>query len=82
MHQNPRESPQNLFKIQLEFPKNPPKNSQNNWLKKQPIMTKYFNWFNYFNFRRDADELESWIYEKLQVASDESYKDPTNLQVR
>ena len=33
-------------------------------------------------FRRDADELESWIYEKLQAASDESYKDPTNLQVR
>jgi spectrin alpha len=33
-------------------------------------------------FKRDADELESWIYEKLQAASDESYKDPTNLQVR
>lgn len=33
-------------------------------------------------FRRDADELESWIYEKLQVASDESYKDPTNLQAK
>ena len=33
-------------------------------------------------FRRDADELESWIYEKLQAASDESYKDPTNLQVK
>lgn len=32
-------------------------------------------------FKRDADELESWIYEKLQAASDESYKDPTNLQV-
>ena len=33
-------------------------------------------------FRRDADELETWIYEKLQSASDESYKDPTNLQVK
>lgn len=33
-------------------------------------------------FKRDADELESWILEKLQAASDESYKDPTNLQVR
>ncbi len=33
-------------------------------------------------FRRDADELESWIQEKLQVASDESYKDPTNLQAK
>uniref|UniRef100_A0A8B9L2K7 Spectrin alpha chain, non-erythrocytic 1 n=1 Tax=Astyanax mexicanus TaxID=7994 RepID=A0A8B9L2K7_ASTMX len=31
-------------------------------------------------FRRDADELEKWIQEKLQIASDESYKDPTNLQ--
>ena len=33
-------------------------------------------------FKRDADELEGWIYEKLQAASDESYKDPTNLQVK
>ena len=33
-------------------------------------------------FRRDADELESWIYEKLQAASDENYKDPTNLQAK
>lgn len=32
-------------------------------------------------FKRDADELESWIIEKLQAASDDSYKDPTNLQV-
>ena len=35
----------------------------------------------YQYFKRDADELESWILEKLQTASDESYKDPTNLQV-
>ncbi|PVD22109.1 hypothetical protein C0Q70_17913 [Pomacea canaliculata] len=33
-------------------------------------------------FKRDADELESWILEKLQTASDESYKDPTNLQAK
>ena len=33
-------------------------------------------------FKRDADELESWINEKLQTAADESYRDPTNLQVR
>ncbi|XP_072752026.1 spectrin alpha chain [Anoplolepis gracilipes] len=33
-------------------------------------------------FKRDADELEGWIYEKLQAASDESYKDPTNLQAK
>ncbi|XP_030853592.1 spectrin alpha chain, non-erythrocytic 1 isoform X3 [Strongylocentrotus purpuratus] len=31
-------------------------------------------------FKRDADELETWILEKLQTASDESYKDPVNLQ--
>ncbi|XP_075227894.1 alpha spectrin isoform X2 [Lycorma delicatula] len=36
----------------------------------------------YQYFKRDADELESWIYEKLQAASDESYKDPTNLQAK
>jgi len=36
----------------------------------------------YQYFRRDADELESWIHEKLQAASDESYKDPTNLQAK
>ena len=33
-------------------------------------------------FKRDADELESWILEKLQTASDENYKDPTNLQAK
>src|SRR5690625_556305 len=33
-------------------------------------------------FKRDADELESWINEKLQTAMDESYKDPTNLQAK
>ncbi|XP_025205987.1 spectrin alpha chain isoform X1 [Melanaphis sacchari] len=33
-------------------------------------------------FKRDADELESWILEKTQAASDESYKDPTNLQAK
>ncbi|XP_071948314.1 spectrin alpha chain, non-erythrocytic 1-like isoform X2 [Antedon mediterranea] len=31
-------------------------------------------------FKRDADELESWILEKLQTASDESWRDPVNLQ--
>ena len=30
-------------------------------------------------FKRDADELESWINDKLQAVSDESYKDTTNL---
>lgn len=32
-------------------------------------------------FSRDVDEIEAWISEKLQTASDESYKDPTNIQV-
>ena len=36
----------------------------------------------YFQFKRDADEVETWINEKLQIACDESYKDPTNLQVK
>ena len=34
-------------------------------------------------FRRNADELENWILEKLQTASDDTpFKDTTNLQVR
>ncbi|XP_074654192.1 spectrin alpha chain-like [Tubulanus polymorphus] len=36
----------------------------------------------YMYFKRDADELESWILEKLQTASDESFRDPTNLQAK
>lgn len=35
----------------------------------------------YHQFKRDADEVEAWINEKLQIACDECYKDPTNLQV-
>ncbi|RWS10194.1 hypothetical protein B4U79_01511, partial [Dinothrombium tinctorium] len=31
-------------------------------------------------FSRDADEIENWIAEKVQVAMDESYKDPANIQ--
>ncbi|XP_074621265.1 spectrin alpha chain, non-erythrocytic 1-like [Acropora palmata] len=34
----------------------------------------------YHQFKRDADEVEAWINEKLQIACDENYKDPTNLQ--
>ena len=30
-------------------------------------------------FCRDADEVSAWINEKMQVATDESYRDPTNL---
>ncbi|XP_041430679.1 spectrin alpha chain, non-erythrocytic 1 isoform X5 [Xenopus laevis] len=36
--------------------------------------------YRFQSFQRDADELEKWIQEKLQIASDENYKDPTNLQ--
>ena len=32
-------------------------------------------------FLRDADETEAWMSERLQTASDESYRDPTDLQV-
>ena len=33
------------------------------------------------HFNREADEADAWMVEKLQTAGDESYKDPTNLQV-
>ncbi|XP_066141929.1 spectrin alpha chain isoform X1 [Euwallacea fornicatus] len=64
--------------------------------RRQQVLTRYDNFkadarakrekledsrrFQYF--KRDAEELESWILEKLQAASDESYKDPTNLQAK
>lgn len=35
----------------------------------------------YHQWKRDVDECEIWITEKLQIASDESFKDATNLQV-
>lgn len=31
-------------------------------------------------FSRDADEIENWLAEKFQVAQEESYRDPTNIQ--
>ena len=34
-----------------------------------------------FQFKRDADEVEAWIQDKMVVASDECYKDQANLQV-
>ncbi|KAL6106061.1 sptbn5 [Pungitius sinensis] len=33
----------------------------------------------YQEFQRDADELLLWMEEKLKVAEDESYRDPTNV---
>ena len=35
--------------------------------------------FNYHQFDRDCDETKGWINEKLKVATDDSYLDPTNL---
>ena len=32
-------------------------------------------------FKREADEAELWVEEKMQVACDDSYKDPTDLPV-
>ncbi|XP_003795429.1 spectrin alpha chain, erythrocytic 1 [Otolemur garnettii] len=36
--------------------------------------------YHYQVFRRDADDLEKWILEKLKIAQDKSYEDPTNIQ--
>ncbi|XP_032949083.1 spectrin alpha chain, erythrocytic 1 [Rhinolophus ferrumequinum] len=36
--------------------------------------------YHYQVFRRDADDLEKWILEKLKIAGDKSYADPTNIQ--
>ncbi|XP_075396529.1 spectrin alpha chain, erythrocytic 1 isoform X1 [Tenrec ecaudatus] len=36
--------------------------------------------YHYQVFRRDADDLEKWILEKLKIAEDKSYEDPTNIQ--
>ncbi|XP_029791714.1 spectrin alpha chain, erythrocytic 1 isoform X1 [Suricata suricatta] len=36
--------------------------------------------YHYQVFRRDADDLEKWIMEKLKIADDKSYEDPTNIQ--
>lgn len=36
--------------------------------------------YHYQVFRRDADDLGKWILEKLKIAEDKSYEDPTNIQ--
>ena len=33
-------------------------------------------------FKREADEIDAWILEKLSTATDESYRDPTNLSAK
>jgi spectrin alpha len=35
--------------------------------------------FNFQQFERDCDETKGWINEKLKVATDDSYLDPSNL---
>ena len=35
---------------------------------------------NYQLFLKNVNEVSGWINEKLQIATDESYRDPTNLQ--
>ena len=37
---------------------------------------------NLQQFIRDVDDVEGWISEKMQTALEESYKDPSNIQVR
>ncbi|XP_053397817.1 spectrin alpha chain, non-erythrocytic 1-like isoform X2 [Mercenaria mercenaria] len=37
---------------------------------------------NYQLFLRNLYEVSTWITEKLQIATDESYRDPTNLQAK
>ena len=34
------------------------------------------------HFKRETDEAHAWMSEKMQIACDDSYKDPTNLPVR
>ena len=36
--------------------------------------------YSYQLFERDCDEAKVWINEKLKIANDASYMDPTNLQ--
>lgn len=47
------------------------------------LKSKYlllYGYFRYQYFKRDADELESWIQEKLQTYQHEDFKDLANLQ--
>lgn len=32
-------------------------------------------------FSRDADEIENWMAEKFQTAQEETYRDPSHIQV-
>uniref|UniRef100_A0A3Q2ZLY1 Uncharacterized protein n=1 Tax=Kryptolebias marmoratus TaxID=37003 RepID=A0A3Q2ZLY1_KRYMA len=53
-----------------------------NWMSKQEASQRRQDLEDSLQqFSRDVDEIEAWISEKLQTATDESYKDPTNIQV-
>ena len=42
--------------------------------------TKLIDSRNYQQFLRNVYEVQGWTREKMQVATDESYRDPSNLQ--
>ena len=44
--------------------------------------TKLHDSHNYQQYLRNVREVSSWIKEKMAVATDESYRDPTNLQAK
>lgn len=37
---------------------------------------------SYAYFKFDADELESWIYDKLRIANEDLTKDTSNIQTK
>lgn len=37
--------------------------------------------YYYQVFKRDADDLGKWMEEKIKIAGDKSYEDPTDIQV-
>jgi hypothetical protein len=71
------------------------KNPEDVKLKREQVLAKYQGFKDaaklrrerlegakkFHQFKRDADELEAWISEKLQLVSEDSFKDRANLQV-
>ncbi|XP_059148013.1 spectrin beta chain, non-erythrocytic 2-like isoform X3 [Physella acuta] len=52
------------------------------WESSEARKKKLIDSRNYQLFLRNLYDVASWINEKLQVALDESYRDPTNLQAK
>ncbi|BFZ07506.1 hypothetical protein BsWGS_10543 [Bradybaena similaris] len=52
------------------------------WEMSQARRKKLVDSRNYQLFLRNLYEVSAWINEKLQIALDESYRDPTNLQAK